>query len=180
MEAAMRLLLVFILLIFALGARADQSATESPLSEKSKAQALQVLAEALADKTISRQQYDEAIAWVRSSPCDGVNRSLTNTRKMQLGRAIARQQKLKRVDVYQSFSDGDWSVIYLATGVSDNGYFFYSVDPTAAAHPINIWGGAAMAFETTEIAKWVSKNVKGIPERLANCFAWHVTLNRDL
>lgn len=37
-----------------------------------------------------------------------------------------------------------------------------------------------MVFETTEIAKWVSSNVKGIPTRLAKCFAWHVTINRDL
>ena len=180
MATPMRLLLICTLMIFAHYARADQIETEPPLSENSRAQALQMLAEALADRTISRQQYDEAIVWVRSSPCDGVNRSLTDARKLQLGQAIARQKKLKAVDVYQSFSDDGWSIIYLGTHVSDNGYFFYSSEPLLAAHPINVWGGAAMAFETTEIAKWVSGNVKGIPERLAKCFAWHVTLNRDL
>lgn len=59
-------------------------------------------------------------------------------------------------------------------------YFFYSGDPLVAAHPISVWGGSAMVFETTEIAKWVSSNVKGIPNLLAKCFAWHVTINRDL
>ncbi|MDD5334069.1 MAG: hypothetical protein PHS32_10000 [Rhodoferax sp.] len=176
----MRHLLLFTLALLALCARADQSATEPPLSEKSKAQALQVLTEALADKAISRQQYDEALAWVRLSPCDGVNRSLSAARKLQLGQAIARQQKLKKVDIYQSFSEAGWSIIYVGTHVSDNGYFFYSGDPLAAAHPVNVWGGAAMVFETTEIAQWVSSNVKGIPARLAKCFAWHVTLNRDV
>ena len=175
-----RHLLIFAIMILALGARAEQRATEPPLSEKARAQAHQVLAEALADKAISRQQHDEAMAWVRSSPCDGVNRSLTDSRKLQLAHAIARQKKLKTVAVYQSFSDANWSIIYVGTPVSDNGYFFYSGDPLVAAHPINVWGGAAMAFETTDIAKWVSSKVKGIPTRLANCFAWHVTLNRDL
>jgi hypothetical protein len=180
MELPMRRLLIFTLMLFALCAWADQGAMEPPLSEKSKAQALQVLAEAQADKTISRQQYDEAIVWIRSSPCDGVNRSLSAARKLQLGQAIARQKKLKTVDVFQSFSDAGWSIIYVGTHVSDNGYFFYSSDPIVAAHPVNVWGGAAMVFETTEIAKWVSSNVKGIPTRLAKCFAWHVTINRDL
>ena len=110
MEAPMRHLLIFTLMLFALCARADQGAMEPPLSEKSKAQALQVLAEALADKAISRQLYDEAIVWVRSSPCDGVNRSLSDARKLQLGQAISRQQKLKTVDVYQSFSDAGWGL----------------------------------------------------------------------
>lgn len=72
----MRYLLIFTFIIFSFFARADQGAMEPPLSETSKAQALQVLAEALTDKMISRQQYDEAIVWVRSSPCDGVNRAV--------------------------------------------------------------------------------------------------------
>ncbi len=175
----MRPLLVLALMALALCARADQGAKEPPLSEKSKAQALRVLAEALADKAITKPQYDEALAWVRASPCDGVDRALSAERKRQLGRAIAKQKKLKSVDVYQSFSDAGWSIVYLGTQVSDNGYFFYAGDPLLAVRPVNVWGGAAMAFETTDIARWVTSNVKGIPTRLAQCFAWHVTLNRD-
>ena len=175
----MRSLLVLILMALALSARSDQAAKEPPLSERSRAQALRVLAEALADKAITQPQYEEALAWVRASPCDGVDRALSPERKRQLGRAIARQEKLKKVDVYQSFSDAGWSIVYLGTQVSDNGYFFYAGDPLLAAKAVTVWGGAAMAFETTDIAKWVSLNVKGIPNRLAQCFAWHVTLNRD-
>jgi hypothetical protein len=176
----MRLLFILSLLLFVLSAQADQNAAESPLSAKSTTQAHQVLSEALADKAITRQQYDEALVWVRSRPCDGVHRGLTDARKLQLQHAIARQKRLKAVDVYQSFSDAGWSIIYVGTPVSDNGYFFYSGDPLLSARPVNVWGGAAMVFETTEIANWVTSNVKGIPERLAKCFAWHVTINRDL
>jgi hypothetical protein len=57
----MRYLLIFTFIIFSFCARADQGAMEPPLSETSKAQALQVLAEALIDKDISKQQYDETI-----------------------------------------------------------------------------------------------------------------------
>ncbi len=176
----MKRLLTFTLVLLALAARADQGATEPPLSAKAQAQAIQTLNEALADKTISKQQFDEALSWVRSTPCAGVDRSLTGPRKLELGRAIAKQEKRKRVDVYQSFSDAGWSIIYLGTRISDNGYFFYSGDPLAAARAVTVWSGAAPVFEASEIAQWVLKNVPGIPPRLAKCFAWHVTLNRDL
>jgi hypothetical protein len=41
------------------------------------------------------------------------------------------------------------------------------------------WSGAATVFETSEIEQWILENAPGIPKRLASCFAWHVTLNRD-
>jgi hypothetical protein len=173
-------LLAFALLVSAWCAQADQGALEPPLSDASKAAARKTLEAALQDKDISKQQYDTAISWLAATPCDGVSRSLNSARKRELGLAIAKQKKLKKVDVYQSFSDTGWSIIYVGTRVSDNGYLFYSGNPLAAAHPITVWGGAAMIFETSEIAQWVLTNVPGIPTRLANCFAWHVTLNRDL
>ncbi len=173
-------LLAFALLIAASCAQADQGGVEPALSEASRTSALKTLEAALQDKDISKQQYDSAISWVSSTPCAGVSRSLSSERKRELGRAIAKQEKLKKVDVYQSFSDTGWNIIYVGTRVSDNGYFFYSSNPIAAARPITVWGGAAMAFETSEIEQWVLANVPGIPARLAKCFAWHVTLNRDL
>lgn len=173
-------LLGFALLLAAVCARSDQAAVEPALSEASKAATLKKLEAALQDKDISKQQFDAAVSWLGATPCNGISRSLSSERKRELGLAIAKQEKLKRVDVYQSFSDTSWSIIYAGTRVSDNGYFFYSGNPLSAARPITVWSGAATLLETSDIERWVLANVPGIPARLAKCFAWHVTLNRDL
>ncbi|UUZ53249.1 hypothetical protein LP419_30820 [Massilia sp. H-1] len=39
--------------------------------------------------------------------------------------------------------------------------------------------GAASIFETTAIKDWVRKEAPGIPARLADCFARHVTMGEN-
>lgn len=109
-----------------------------------------------------------------ASPCDGVDRSLTNERKAALAPAIAGQLKAKRVNVLQSFRYGKWSIIYVDNHQWDNGFLFYSGAPQRS-HYITVWGGVALPNEEREIRKWTLKNAAGIPPRLAGCFAWHVT-----
>jgi hypothetical protein len=39
--------------------------------------------------------------------------------------------------------------------------------------------GAATKFEEASIRNWAEKNAPGIPKRLARCFAWYVTKDRN-
>lgn len=116
-------------------------------------------------------------AWA-ATPCDGVDRTLTNESKATLASAIAGQLRYKRVDVLQSFRDGNWQILYVDTHESDNGFLFYSHDPRRSRY-ITIWGGVALDDEESAIRRWALKNAPGIPPRLAKCFAWHVTNGRD-
>ena len=113
-----------------------------------------------------------------ANPCDDIDRSLSETRKAKLAPIIAMEEKVERVKVLQSFRSGNWHIVYIANYVSDEPFLFYHGDPLTTA-PIIAWSGAATIYEEQEMKIWVLKNVPGIPENLASCFAWHVTLDRD-
>lgn len=108
------------------------------------------------------------------TPCDGIDRSLTQERKAALAPALAKQLKVASVDVFKSFKEGGWSIFYVGTHVSDEPFLFYKGDPMKT-HYITTWSGAAGWSEEQEMVDWTVKNVPGIPLHLANCFAWHVT-----
>ena len=122
-------------------------------------------------------------AWA-ASPCDGVSRSLTDERRTALAPGIARQleasfgRPVAKVDVLQSFQFGGWDIIYVDTHESDEAFLFYAHDPLTSRY-ITMWSGAAMWNEEQEIRKWTVDNAPGIPLKLATCFAWHVTKDRD-
>jgi hypothetical protein len=174
----MNKLLTCILLLLAFSAHAEEKATENTIPEQEKNRIARVLKDVLNDKTITQRQYEQAIVWLNSTPCNGVDRSLSESRKKKLASAISKQEGVNRVDVFQSFKDDGWTIVYVNTYVSDEPYLFYSSDPITAKRPVTAWSGAAFVFETSEIKDWVLKNAPGIPDRLASCFAWHVTLNR--
>lgn len=113
-----------------------------------------------------------------ASPCDGVDRSLTNKRKVALSIVIAKQLHASNVDVLQSFRSGSWSIIYVDTHEADPTFLFFAHFPPTSRY-ITMWSGAALINEEQEIKDWVLENVPGIPPQLAICFAWHVTKNRD-
>jgi hypothetical protein len=112
------------------------------------------------------------------SPCYGVKRSLANNLKHALAPKIAEELHLKNVDVLQSFQCGKWNIIYVDTHVSDEQFLFYAGDPLKEKH-ITQCSGAAFINEEQEIKQWTIENAPGIPSRLAACFAWHVTKDRD-
>ena len=114
-----------------------------------------------------------------ATPCDGVDRSLSEVRKNQLAPVIAKQLNVKSVEILQSLSYRNWFIIYANTHVSDNPFLFFSGDPTLGKH-LTVWSGAATVDEEPEIKQWVLNNAKGIPSKLAGCFAWHVTKGRGL
>ncbi len=92
--------------------------------------------------------------------------------------AIAKQLHVKSVDVLQSFQEGIWSIFFVDSHESDNAYVFYAHDPLKSRY-ITLWGGVATSDEEKAIKAWTLKNAPGIPQRLATCFAWHVTKERE-
>ena len=114
-----------------------------------------------------------------ASPCSGVDRQLSEERKAELAPEIAKQLNATRVDVLQSFRLGRWSIVYVDTHQADEAFLFFADDPLVN-HYVTLWSGAASKSEEKSVKGWVVKNAPGIPHRLASCFAWHVTRNRDL
>ena len=114
-----------------------------------------------------------------ASPCDGVSRSLDPSRKAALAPALAQQLHVPSVDVLQSFQDGGWQVLYVDTHRSDETFLFFGGDPTRQP-AVTSWSGGASPGEEASIRQWVASHAPGIPARLAACFAWHVTNDRDM
>jgi hypothetical protein len=114
-----------------------------------------------------------------ASPCDGVDRSLTTERSVALAPGIAKQLHVPTVDVLQSFRFAGWSIIYVGTHQADEAFLFYAHDPLKQ-HYVALWSGGARMDEEQVIKIWVVKNAPGIPSKLAGCFAWHVTKDRDM
>ena len=114
---------------------------------------------------------------VGASSCNDVDRSLTTARKLALAPAIAKQLKTSQVDVLQSFASGGWSIILVDSHDADEAFLFYSSDPLTS-HYVSLWSGAAEVDEEQKIKDWAIKNAPSIPTKLANCFAWYVTLGR--
>ena len=112
-----------------------------------------------------------------ATPCYGVDRGITNERKAALGPGIARQLNVMHVDVLESWQFGGWSIIYVDTHESDDAFLFYSHDALTSPY-LTLWGGVATPDEEREVKDWTLKNAPGIPPRLADCFAWHVTHDR--
>ena len=176
----MRQLLTVVLLATTFGARADLATGEPPLTDENKTHRVHILGEALRNKDITQEQYQQSVSWVNATPCDDVDRSLTAKRQTQLELAIAREQGRKKVRISESFKRDGWLILFTDAGEGDEPYLFYSGDPVKGARPVTAWSGAATIFETSEISQWVKKNVTGIPDSLANCFAWHVTLSHSV
>jgi len=109
-----------------------------------------------------------------ASPCSDVNRKLTLERGATLAPIIAKQLGVKKVHVMQSFRFNGWSIYYVDPYQLDVVYVFYAHDPSTSRY-VTVWGGAARSDEEQSIKAWVLKNAPGIPDRLASCFAWHVT-----
>ena len=123
-----------------------------------------------------------------ATPCDGVDRGLTNEQKnrwapvfkQQLNNGLLKglSAEVNKDDVLQSFGVGGWRIVYVKTHVSDEVFLFYAGDPEKSRY-VSEFSGAAAISEEKEILRGVVKDAPGIPPRLAKCFAWHVTNDRD-
>lgn len=112
------------------------------------------------------------------TPCDGVDRTLSDADRHDWPAPIAQQLGVAKVDVLQSFAFGGWVVVYVDTHQSDQAFLFYAGDPRTHRY-VTLWAGAAMADEEQQIVTWAMHDAPAIPARLAQCFAWHVTQHRD-
>lgn len=175
----MRWLLVIPLLVITFCAYAEHGSAEPRLTDQDKARLVSTLGEAFREKRITQQQYEQSIVWVNTYPCDGIDRKLTDHRKAQLQASIARERKFKEVKVFDSFAYRDWFILFTDASVGDEPYLFYSEDPVKGGHTVAVWSGAATIFETSEMEQWTKENAPGIPDKLASCFAWHVTLSPE-
>ena len=115
---------------------------------------------------------------VPAAPCDGVDRSLPALHKAAVTQAVAAELHDPTASVMQSFSFGGWTILYADTVKSDPPFLFYRRDPRRAAS-VAQWSGAAMASEQADVERWTLAHARGIPRRLASCFAYHVTQDRD-
>lgn len=118
-------------------------------------------------------------AALADTPCAGVDRRLPGTEKPTLERVIAAEIELPRVELLQSYRHQGWHILYVINFRSDDTFLFYHRDPPRG-RILARWAGAAAKDEGSAIRRWVQRNVPGIPSRLASCFAWHVTRDRDL
>jgi hypothetical protein len=117
--------------------------------------------------------------YASASPCDCIDRGLKSSQKEILKHEIEKQLKRTVYHVLQSFIYGEWSIIYVEPSESDEVFLFYAHNPLTSNY-VAMWSGAAMHNEEKAIMYWVLENVPGIPEKLAACFAWHVTKERDM
>lgn len=117
-----------------------------------------------------------------ASPCDCAKKTLTNREKTMMASIIAKQLNVPHLEVRAEYRIKQWRIVNVVPPEADDVYLFYANDPSKN-HYITLWGGAASKFEENNIKKWVLRNVPGIPDKLATCFAWHVTndttLSRD-
>jgi hypothetical protein len=112
-----------------------------------------------------------------TTPCAGIDRALP-TPAPATARAVARDMHVQKVKLLESFHAGSWRILYVESYVADEAFLFYPGDPSAH-HYVTLWAGAAMPTEQASILAWTEKNAPGIPPKLAACFAWHVTQDRD-
>jgi hypothetical protein len=130
-------------------------------------------------------------AAVHASPCTGIEQVLTQTQKVaflpsierhlnnQLGKGLGQSISMSPEDIFQVFRVGKWHIVYVNSHVSDEPYLFYNSAPDAAERYLTAWAGGATMDEGAEIYAWTLREAPGIPHKLASCFSWHVTMDRE-
>ena len=114
-----------------------------------------------------------------ASPCDGVSKELSAEQQVELTpiltRQIANQIEVQSVKVLESFHYRNWYIFYVAPDSADEVFLFYSDNPTKSSYLL-AWPDAFSENDEKNVLKAVSSGkTKGIPEKLAACFAWRVT-----
>ncbi len=112
-----------------------------------------------------------------TTPCGAIDRALP-AEEPAVARAVASQMGVQKVKILESFREGNWRILYVNNDVADEAFLFYPGDPTVRRY-VTLWAGAAMPTEEASILRWTETNAVGIPPPLAECFAWHVTQDRD-
>jgi hypothetical protein len=120
-----------------------------------------------------------------ATPCSGIDRTLTEDRKVSLSPIITQQvsrgfNDVESVGVLQSFHYQDWYVIYVDTHASDDAFLFYKGDPAHNDY-LSLLSGTFLKQDEGKVLKSLQRGkAKEIPKPLARCIAWHVTNERDI
>lgn len=85
---------------------------------------------------------------------------------------------MDHVDILDHFKEKEFSISYIETTNADEAFLFYDKNELVNNF-IVIWSGAAKASEKKDIEKWAKDNVTGIPDNLAQCFAWYAVYRHD-
>jgi len=109
-----------------------------------------------------------------AAPCTGVGSATAETHKTEIALVVASQLHVTNSRILREFRYADWYIIQAETPASDPPFLFYHGDPMRHQY-VALWSGGAMFGEKDSIERWVLKNAKGIPEKLASCFAYQVT-----
>lgn len=141
-------------------------------------------------KTVTAGVLYLAAQAVFAHPCNGVDRSLNEAQKASFAPAVQAHMKaqlsaqvaagvvVRRNDVLGMFRAGGWYIVHANNHATDDPYLFYSTNPTRASGYVGVWAGGAAADEGPEIQAWVTKEMPGIPRKLAECFSWYVTYGK--
>jgi hypothetical protein len=109
-----------------------------------------------------------------AAPCAGVDQTLTAARGDEYARLVAEDLrgdvKPSQIKVLAFMREAPWSVAYVSTPISDDGYFFFE-ERRGTKRAKDVWGGMAQPSEKPELVAWARK--LGAPEKLARCFALH-------
>ena len=111
--------------------------------------------------------------------CDSVHQGLTDVQKKEWSSAINAQLSGRLESINLAFELSGWTIVFVDTKESDPPFLFFHGNPAKTRY-VTMWSGAATRSEQTEMRNWVLKNAPGIPEPLANCFAWHATHGQDI
>lgn len=111
-----------------------------------------------------------------ASPCDGVDRSLSERAKSQLTSVISRNAKIVPAEFLQSYRYRGWHIVNINSYGKDKGLLLFK-DAHKQETCLMILGGDVAANEESEIRKVVLKNAKNISSRLVACLE-HVTRGR--
>jgi len=148
---------------------------EHTLSPSEKGRIEQTLREIRDSEGITHHQYQESIAILNDSQCETINRTFTDAEKSRWSRDISKRKHSLGAEAVQSFRSGQWRVVYVTYPNAEPAYHFHD-----SSRSVTVWGGAATIFDAPDIKRWIREQAPGIPQRLAHCFAWHVTYDRDM
>lgn len=178
----MRSLFAITLLLCAFAAQAGAPAPAAPQTgqhpppDAHRAHLLSTLRDIRDGGDLTAAQYEEAVHWVNASPCTGVGNTVPAGYRAKLAAALAEKGSAGPARILGLLRYGGWLIVLTESNDSDDPYRFYSGDPVRGAKPVTRWSGGAAIFETGDIDRWVKKSAPGIPPRLADCFAWTVTV----
>ncbi len=165
-------------LLCALLVLSSGGAQASTLNAETRARYLAVANQVHDAGQITDRQLRDTRRWLNLQPCSSARTALDANRKFELARAISESEGFPNSTVLTYIGFQSWHIVLTTAGLGDPPYLVYREDPAKGGKPVASWAGAATIFETTELRDWLLANAPGIPRRLADCWAWQVTLGQ--